>query len=346
MPNYNSSIIAGLKGPTIPGMRKPTQVQGTSRFSGRPLPTQGTLQPDPSLDVFNFNESMGQELREREFNNARVAGLGGDDINVNIAKASAAPLAGLRKSYADENESSALGRQGQQLQDWEDFDREAISLGFNGEGLGERTLSPGQARNMYAREMDEYKTRVPLLQEQARGQWERDKASLTAQGALAVEGSKANTERAKLQEYAALARTLGAPGQQNERQISRMGLPGGFSVSFADEDEVGEGGIPTRLLTDLAFQRYAASAARTDRERQAAEGSYIQSQLNALNAARNVDPNIKAWVSDLIVDPEYRGMAFEDILDAYMASGPSPEETPTPEELAAASSLFRTIRGK
>ncbi len=351
MANYNSSIIAGLRGPNIPGMRRPTQVQGISPMSG--LPNPGTLNPDPALDVYNFNESMGNELRTRAFNNARVAGLSGpayaDDPNVAIAKGQQGPLEALRKSYMDENAASAIAQQGKEVDAWRDFDREATSLGFEGQGLGERTLSPGQARNIYARRQGEFEKTIPVLQAEATGRATRDAATIKAQGDMAVKGTEARIEREKLNQYADLARTLGANGGQGTdgRTVSSLSLPGGFRVGY-DTNELSEGGIPTRLLTELAFQRYAVNAAKSDKERTAAEGAYIQSQLNALNQARGIDPNLKSWVSDLVVDPGTRDMDFDDIVNAYMAQATADGDGDVPDEAAleTARNLFRTLRGR
>lgn len=352
MPNYNSSIIAGLSGGAFAPQRRPQQVRGVSPLSG--MPTQGTLNPNPALDVYDFNDQMSDELRERSFNNARVANLAGpqweNDPNVAIAKASQAPLEGLMKSYQAENANSDISKQRADVEAWDKFDREATSLGYEGMGLGERTLSPGQARNIHARQQAEFEKTIPLLQEQARGDWERDKAQQAYRQGIDVERLKGQIETDKVDQYVQLANTLGAGGAngQGGRQISSMSLPGGFRVGF-DNDELGEGGIPTRLLTELAFQRYSANAAKTDREKQAAQGSYIQSQLNALNSARNIDPTIKAWVGDLIVDPNVRDMDFEDILQQYNTQAQLEgrlDEIPTDEEAEAARVLFRTLRGR
>lgn len=335
MPNYSSSIIAGLTRPGLSTPGRSAQLRGRDR-SG--FATQGTFNPSPTLELDAFQGGMQDELRNRAFQAARL----GEAQEVGA-------LEGLRKSYAQDQAASPLTQQREQIQDWENFDREAASLGFTAEPMGERTLSPGQARNMYTRQWNEYAAKLPLEQELARGRWEANKANLAARGDLAVEEAKANIEREKLGGYTELAQTLGAGGGMGPdgRQVSSVALPGGFRVGF-DTDEPAEGGIPTRLLSQLAFDRYGVTAARNDQEKKAAEGQYIQSQLNALHQARGIDPEIKSWVSDLIVDPGTRDMDFDEIINTYLAQAAAEGDPDVPDDAAfeQARALFRTIRGQ
>ena len=118
-------------------------------------------------------------------------------------------------------------------------------------------------------------------------------------------------------------------------------------MSF-DSNDVGEGGIPTRLLTDLTYQKYGMTAAKTEAERKGAEASYKQAQFNALNQARGVDDDIKGWVRDLLADPATAAMDFDDIVNQYVAQANAEGDTNIPDEMAfeQARGLLRTLRGQ
>lgn len=325
MPNYSSSIIAGLGKPKLLGAQ-PASQQAPSRMS------PGNLYRDPSLDVDEFNTGMINELRDRRFQASRLG-----------ERPEATALAGLENSYQDDFNASPLRQQGKEVEALRIADANAMNQGFNGQGMGEAFMRPSTQANLYERGRQEFKENIPFEVAKIGGQADVAAAKARAQGQIDVERERWRGQQGQMEQFQSLINGVsGANG--SGRSLNRMSAPGGWSATFEPEEEMGIGGIPASLLTRLAgtFSR-AGVANEADRPAIEAEQQALQQQ--ALGRARLSTPELHTWVSSILSDPELRKSQFDDILTQWFLQYPDDQGAFLPEEQEEARQILAALRG-
>jgi hypothetical protein len=201
------------------------------------------------------------------------------------------------------------------------------------------------SKGMYTRGREELGQELPYRTTIAQGENAARTANIQRQGQLDVQRERGLQEQQKLQGYQELLETLGSQGASGGRDISRVSLPGGMSMSFRNEDQ-GIAGIPNSLLNQITNAQYQARAARTPEAQAGARAALAQAQRNALTQAQVSSPELHEWISSILADPATEEMQFDDILQEWFATYPEDADAFAPEEQEEARQIYRLLRGQ
>jgi hypothetical protein len=254
--------------------------------------------PDPRLTLDAFQGRMQDEIRDRAFQSARL----GDRYET-------AALAGLHRSYANDQADTQIGRQRNEVDDIETANTLAALKGFG---------TPQNAAQ-YERDFDLYKMgqgeRTAVAQAEAQGRSQVSKQEAIRRNF--IEGLQKQAELSQGGKLSPLSRL----------SVTDSGISMGYDTNLTDNaprDMSGAAG----LLKELPRLRAWAQGG-------SAEGlaAYNTAKQIALDAKQSIPPEIRNNISEMVDVPEFQGKSWNEV-QAMLLSGQYGDPNKTPQEWA------------
>ena len=291
-------------------------------------PGSASTQKDPTLLNYLYNTRMKGEIGKRLFNAQRFG-----DQNESTA------LQGLQGLYEDQISQSPITAQGEDVAAIEDLNRAAALQGFG---------SP-QEMAYNSRQLEDLKTRLPLMQEELRGAGNLAQQREASRGALAVEQARGDAATANQQSYNELLKTLqggevGVSPQGDIRSLTLPGARGGGGVSFQTPQRVQS--VPTQLLTQLgnAVRDLTFAEQGGDPTNIATRQAQYNQILSNVFAQSPASEDLKVFAAEIAKHPELRGQSL-DMLLQNPAVAAAVDVDLSPEERLQLDQLLRYAAG-
>jgi len=272
----------------------------------RPGLNGGMTEEDPSLTLDAFQGNMLSELRDREFQAARLGET--DEVGA---------LSNLAKSYAADRAGSPLARQGAEIDAQSAADLGAQSEGFDATPMGMKTLSPSQTKGAYGRKWGEWAAERPYKEAQARDAAAMARTQATADASIRRQQLIEETKRNQYQEFNNLLQGLTGGQTTDGRQVNSIRPTAqGPSITFGDAPETGAGTIPQGLLNKLTDATNQWAVARSPSQKAQALMS-LQQARNAVISQYAGDEGNKYFVQEMMSSPETMDLPVQQWIEMF-----------------------------